>query len=157
MEQIFRTWKLAYTAQKRVVLKSIIIFSVISTVRKHCHCFINNIHYVPITQAGTDWRTDRHNINNWTYLFPSRPPSHYCYHIFHSTSLKEKKQGSVTILSFKRGPNRLQHSKCCCWIHILIPCGFLNNYLKSKEVPQHSYGGEGDRGCIAPTHSRPRH
>jgi hypothetical protein len=27
---------------------------------------------------------------------------------------------------------------------------------KSKAVPQHTYGGAGGRGCIAPTHSRPR-
>jgi hypothetical protein len=27
----------------------------------------------------------------------------------------------------------------------------------SKAVSQHAYGGAGARGCIAPTHSRPRH
>jgi hypothetical protein len=28
---------------------------------------------------------------------------------------------------------------------------------KGKAVPQHTYGDAGGRGCIAPTHSRPRH
>jgi hypothetical protein len=29
---------------------------------------------------------------------------------------------------------------------------------KGKAVPQHTYGGAaGERGCVAPTHSRPRH
>jgi hypothetical protein len=26
---------------------------------------------------------------------------------------------------------------------------------KRKAVPQHTYGGAGGRGCIAPAHSRP--
>jgi hypothetical protein len=29
--------------------------------------------------------------------------------------------------------------------------------VKGKAVPQHTHGGAGGRGGIAPTHSRPRH
>jgi hypothetical protein len=28
--------------------------------------------------------------------------------------------------------------------------------VTAKVVPQHTYGGTGGRGCIAPTHSRPQ-
>jgi phytoene/squalene synthetase len=31
------------------------------------------------------------------------------------------------------------------------------HYATKKEVPQHTYGGAGGRGCIAPTHSRLRY
>jgi hypothetical protein len=41
---------------------------------------------------------------------------------------------------------------------------FLGHYLrlflvlvKAKAVPQHTYGGSGGRGSIAPTHSQPQH
>jgi hypothetical protein len=32
----------------------------------------------------------------------------------------------------------------------------LATCYKGKAVPQHTYGGAGGRGCIAPNHSRPR-
>jgi hypothetical protein len=35
-------------------------------------------------------------------------------------------------------------------------CGRCNWHNGSKAVPQHTYGGAGGRGCIAPTHSRIR-
>jgi hypothetical protein len=35
---------------------------------------------------------------------------------------------------------------------LVTPC-----FVKGKAVPQHTYGGAGGRGCIAPTHSRPWH
>jgi hypothetical protein len=33
----------------------------------------------------------------------------------------------------------------------------LSEFIKGKAVPQHTYGGAGGTGCIATSHSRPRH
>ena len=68
----------------------------------------------------TDSQTDIIR-NNETYLFPSRPLSRYCYHIFHSRFLKDKKQGSETILRFTAGPSSLQQKtlfNVLRWTHI---------------------------------------
>ena len=68
-------------------------------------------HVDPIYNSSGDKMTDSQTDtirNNETYLFPSRPLSRYCYHIFHSRFLKDKKQGSETILRFTAGPSSLQ-------------------------------------------------
>jgi hypothetical protein len=40
--------------------------------------------------------------------------------------------------------------------HFTVSCYYVY-CTKARAVPQHTYGGAGGRGLIAPTHSKPRH
>jgi hypothetical protein len=56
------------------------------------------------TKRHTDGQRDRYNRHNDTHLFLSRPLSRYCYHIFHSRSLKHRKKALWWSSASVKGP-----------------------------------------------------
>ena len=94
--------KQPYSMQVESGLRSPPAYCILPIAIRHVHPIYNS--------SGDKMTHSQTDIirNNETYLFPSRPLSRYCYHIFHSRFLKDKKQGSETILRFTAGPTSLQ-------------------------------------------------